>query len=82
MADAIAITVHQLPQSLGERAAKAFDIQRFVDVLYYALPTTSKLFWGLLPQLLQMPVPALLPLLLPALLLPLPSFPATMPSSC
>jgi hypothetical protein len=42
MADAIAITVHQLPQSLGERAAKAFDIQRFVDVLCYALQTTSK----------------------------------------
>ena len=39
MADAIAITVHQLPQSLGERAAKAFDIQRFVDVLSYALQT-------------------------------------------
>ena len=36
MADAIAITVHQLPQSLGERAAKAFDIQRAVDVLYDA----------------------------------------------
>ena len=51
MADAIAITVHQLPQSLGERAAKAFDIQRFVDVLCYALQTTSKLFWGLLPRL-------------------------------
>ena len=42
MADAIAITLHQLPQSLGERAAKAFDIQRFVDVLCYALQTTSK----------------------------------------
>ena len=51
MVDAIAITLHQLPQSLGERAAKAFDIQRFVDVLCYALQTTSKLFWGLLPRL-------------------------------
>ena len=36
MADAIAITLHQLPHSLGERAAKAFDIQRSVDVLCYA----------------------------------------------
>ena len=41
MADAIAITLHQLPHSLGERAAKAFDIQRFVDVLCYALQTTA-----------------------------------------
>ena len=36
MADAIAITFHQLPHSLGELAAKAFDIQRSVDVLCYA----------------------------------------------
>ena len=28
MADAIAITLHQLLHSLRERAAKAFDIQR------------------------------------------------------
>ena len=28
MADAIAITLHQLPQSLGERAAKAFDMYK------------------------------------------------------
>ena len=41
MADAIAITVDQLPQSLGERAAKAFDIQRFVDVLCYASQTST-----------------------------------------
>ena len=51
MADAIAITLHQLPHSLGERAAKAFDIQRLVDVLCYAFQTSSKLFWGLLPRL-------------------------------
>ena len=42
MADAIAITLHQLPQSLGERAAKAFDIQRFVDVLCYAFQTSTQ----------------------------------------
>ena len=44
MADAIAITLHQLPQSLGERAAKAFDIQRVVDVLHNTLQTRTKLF--------------------------------------
>ena len=46
MADAIAITLHQLPQSLGERAAKAFDIQRFVDVLCYALHTNLSIAEG------------------------------------